>query len=482
MKRIGKLICIIATALCLFACGKNTDTTAKKVITTTEKTTTQKAVEMCTVSFESDGSVLFSELVEKGEKAFEPENPTKAGHKFLGWYVGEEKWSFIGYVITEDITLTAKWEKKLCKVSVYCNVKNVNVTGLTKEKYEYGDTITLIASNIPSDKTIVWKNSYDIVGEGNQYTFTVGDFDYINIYVNSYRIFTKVTLGTYPKTLEDDSQIIADLNTLAGTLPTSENSHNWIDYGECYDKGVLDSYMWYIDIDSDNDGYNDYRGVYFVKYKPFYCHNEATAFYSHQDDNGYSINNVYWFKYEPIEWDILEQKDGKTLLLSDLIIDGNVFNPVGGSEEFLHNGKIGYANNYELSFIRKWLNEDFYNTAFNDAEKAKIQTTSVDNSLKSTTDKNNTYICDDTSDKVFILSRDEAKYDNNPKYFDCATERYTVATDYAKAQGLNQGTFYRYSWHLRSPSNSIPSSNWRTEHGTNVDQADGIRPAIWVIL
>ncbi len=63
-----------------------------------------------TVTFDTNGgSIVESLKVEDGKKATKPENPTKFGYRFDGWYVGDEEWSFIGYNITEDITLTAKW-------------------------------------------------------------------------------------------------------------------------------------------------------------------------------------------------------------------------------------------------------------------------------------------------------------------------------------------------------------------------------------
>ena len=76
-----------------------------------------------------------------------------------------------------------------------------------------------------------------------------------------------------------------------------------------------------------------------------------------------------------------------------------------------------YANNYKYSTIREWLNEAFYNTAFTDNEKELIQTTTVDNTAKSTnpdtftTEFNNgtnEYACSNTQDKVFLLSEQEA--------------------------------------------------------------------------
>ncbi len=64
----------------------------------------------CTVTFDSDGGTSVpSQTVKKGEKATAPENPTKEGFVFDGWYYGEEKWSFVGYVVTEDMTVRAKW-------------------------------------------------------------------------------------------------------------------------------------------------------------------------------------------------------------------------------------------------------------------------------------------------------------------------------------------------------------------------------------
>ena len=55
-------------------------------------------------------STIETQEVAFGNKAKEPTlTATKAGYDFDGWYVGDEKWSFIGYSVTENITLTAKW-------------------------------------------------------------------------------------------------------------------------------------------------------------------------------------------------------------------------------------------------------------------------------------------------------------------------------------------------------------------------------------
>ena len=70
----------------------------------------EKEPEKYTVTFDSNGgSSVAAQTVEYGKKATEPTAPTKDGYNFDGWYVGTEKWSFIGHVVTEDMTLTAKW-------------------------------------------------------------------------------------------------------------------------------------------------------------------------------------------------------------------------------------------------------------------------------------------------------------------------------------------------------------------------------------
>lgn len=66
---------------------------------------------MYTVTFDSDGGTeIEDQEVKFGYKAVAPDTPVKEGYKFLGWYIGDEKWSFIGYFITENINLVAKWE------------------------------------------------------------------------------------------------------------------------------------------------------------------------------------------------------------------------------------------------------------------------------------------------------------------------------------------------------------------------------------
>ena len=62
-----------------------------------------------TVTFDSTGgSAVDAQPVAYGEKAKKPAAPQKTGYAFGGWYLGEEAYDFAA-IVTEDMTLTAKW-------------------------------------------------------------------------------------------------------------------------------------------------------------------------------------------------------------------------------------------------------------------------------------------------------------------------------------------------------------------------------------
>lgn len=75
----------------------------------------QRNDDLFTVKFDSDGgSAVNAVTVKSGEKIPEPRSPVKATlekqYAFKGWYYQDKKWDFENDVVTENITLTAKWE------------------------------------------------------------------------------------------------------------------------------------------------------------------------------------------------------------------------------------------------------------------------------------------------------------------------------------------------------------------------------------
>jgi len=210
---------------------------------------------------------------------------------------------------------------------------------------------------------------------------------------------------------------------------------------------------------------------------------------AHRNETGYKFINgstiqygqTYYFKVEPIKWRVLEEADGTYPLLSEYIIDKQVFYTSSSTRTI--DGKTIYANNYEHSTIRKWLNNAFYNKAFSSPEKGNILTTLVDNSASTTGTSTNRYFSNNTMDKVYLLSSQEAR---SSTYGYKAT---SITTDYARAVGAYMDTSYSNygngSWWLRSPDDSISTSAYGVGSNgihyivtDNVKYSYGARPAI----
>jgi len=290
--------------------------------------------------------------------------------------------------------------------------------------------------------------------------------------------------GMYPQSEVTDEELISSLNTSAGTLPTSSNSQAWTSYGYYISNSNATSFMWYIDLTNDD---NQYRGVYFTSYRPYLTNTSSTTGNSFQDDNDYFISIVYWFKYEPITWRVLDVVSGKAFLMANLVLDSQDYYHSSLSSRTI-GGATVHANNYMHSNTRSWLNDNFYNTAFTTLEQDRIQTTDVDNSVASTGYDTNDYACDNTNDKVFLLSHQEA---TSATYgLDTDTARQRQPSDYAQSQGVWTFTPNGNSgWWLRSPNyfNLYGASLARYVHVNGyvdyyyVDIThNGVVPALWI--
>ena len=289
--------------------------------------------------------------------------------------------------------------------------------------------------------------------------------------------FEDLTYGRYPQSKVSDTSIISELDQEYGTPLTL--SDKWTSY-DYYASGSLTSYMYYVDVDIDDDAEFDYRGVYFTSYRPIDT-TDPLGNSSYQYDNGYLINTTYWFSYDPIEWDVLDQGNNQLFITSKVILDSQSYYHELGETEFAHNGGSGYANNYELSDIRLWLNNEFYNSAFGGSDA--VITTTVNNSLESTLDSSNSYICEDTEDKVFLLSRADVN-----EYLS-ANSLSASGSDYAKCQGLYVALQDdKGFWGLRTPYPEKASqiryitNNGTTTYDSNDKTSLGVRPACWISL
>ena len=279
-----------------------------------------------------------------------------------------------------------------------------------------------------------------------------------------------IEFGSYPQTEVKDADLIAQLNAMAGNLPTTLNSYSWTSYNYYNKYGTLRMNMWYIDIDYEGERY---RGVYFLEYRGnnVKCDYESTV-PTYQDDNGYICRTVYWFSFDPITWTVLEQSDGKALLLCDMIIDSRDYE---GDE-------VAYPSIYEYSNIRTWLINDFINTAFSELQIGLISAREVG--------------CSEGTDKVFLISEEEAMNTDYGFSADASNDsiREKTATDYAKCQGVRVSPSGdgagNSNWWLRCPYNNYGTTapivdnlgSVRTNYSSTTSTCTGVVPALEIIL
>ncbi len=198
--------------------------------------------------------------------------------------------------------------------------------------------------------------------------------------------------GLYPQTHVNDTELIANLFSLKN---------------------------------SEKNGYYLYDGSYYAKKKA----SPSSSSYTFSDGTTIVNGTAYWFKCEPIEWKILSSDNGTYSLVSTVLLDAHQY--YSSTSDRTIDGKTVYANNYKYSDIRSWLNNDFYNAAFS-LDSSYIQTVEVDNSASTTESSTNSDACENTNDKVYLLSYQDY---TNTSYFPDDESRYCMPTDYAKANG-----------------------------------------------
>lgn len=300
------------------------------------------------------------------------------------------------------------------------------VTAASEDK-TYTATFTSVATN-PGDDVIVGVNP--IISED----------------------LKTVKYGFYPQTHVKDENVINALNALESPM-----INNW---------------------------YN-YEGEYYTKVSASTANNENYVF-----NDGTSIVNgtEYWFKCEPIEWKIIGSKDGALSLMSTLLLDTH--NYYNNYDERKINDKTVYANNYENSDIRKWLNETFYETAFAVSNNC-ITSTLVNNRAETSDVSNNEYASENTNDNVYLLSYKD--YLNSSLGFESvngiSSSRECKTTDYTRARGAwcNPNN-YNGSYWTRSASSEFSYCAWNVNTGGYLSTyaVDGndhcVRPCISILI
>ena len=292
---------------------------------------------------------------------------------FLGWYTGstinDKKVSNYDPIYS-DITLVARWDKY--------DVTFKNEFGSSRTVIvESGDTIDggLYIPSRPDEN-------------GIHYRFVGWDFDFNTSIFRDYSIYPVwqefdgnifMNFGSYPQTYVNDEATINNLKTL-------ENAND--------NRAILE-------YDENGDGVKE-------KFMALETDREVKSI-----SNGDIIKpGINYFRFEPISWMILSDNNGEKKLFSEHVLDASPFEAEGYDYFDVENGiNVRRYDDYSKSDIREFVTNDFYNIAFSESEKSQILTTFVDNSEAVYGYEEVKYTCEDTYDKVYLISYIESRSD-----------------------------------------------------------------------
>lgn len=183
---------------------------------------------------------------------------------------------------------------------------------------------------------------------------------------------------------------------------------------------------------------------------------------------------------EPIEWIVLEKNKKQIFAISKYALDCVPYN------------KERIDVTWETCTLRKWLNESFYQNAFNSTEKQMIKTTKVENydNLEWGVSAGN-----DTKDKVFILSQldiinsdygfcEEYGTDDKNRHCDASLFAAWKKSDYSYLSY----SVYDCDWWLRTPGMgqdaaiTVFFSGYVATSGYCCDSDNYVRPSICINL
>ena len=196
-----------------------------------------------------------------------------------------------------------------------------------------------------------------------------------------------------------------------------------------------------------------------------------------------------------------DEENGRALLVSKYIIDAKYYNEEGGDVT------------WETSSIRKWLNNDFYNKAFDEKEKELIIETLLhtndESGIRAYTvdEKYYTIGGNDTKDKIFLLSTDEIKkymwhnknfvlttvtenvnknvdryrysYKNSDRWIEKYDDRVCYSSYMTRSPGYEQDAVKTIQPYFEDEEIFTSSYVGSMIQGLSFD-LDGIRPAMWV--
>ncbi|MBQ8289371.1 MAG: trypsin-like peptidase domain-containing protein [Clostridia bacterium] len=395
---------------------------------------------------------------------FVPE--TRVGYTFDGWYTDKEKTNKyeFGNEISENTTLYGFYTPITYNISLDPNGGSVTPQSLN---VTYGSSFALPTPTTTQDclKFDGWYVGTKKLEGGiwNEAQSPIAVAKWEVSHTTDSAVEENLVEPTCTKNGSYDSVVYcsvcdAEISRINNVIPAK---HNFVE-GNCTECGVAcpytrdGNYIYFgeypqtikaagVIVTSTTDSRGYYLGsdgCYYAKVTASPC----GSGYTFSTGATVTSGTVYYFKVESIRWRILSENGESAFILCDSIIANKAYD--------------SSSNNYKDSDIRAWLNATFYETAFSELQREIILTTTVDNSAASTGNSSNPYVCQDTEDKIYLLSYKEvtnSTYGFSSSFIDRDTARRMSTSDYSRATGAGMNTgsscYGNGYWWLRSPSN-----------------------------
>jgi len=282
-----------------------------------------------------------------------------------------------------------------------------------------------------------------------------------------------VCFGSYPQTLEKDEEII---NLLKGKSITWKNFNYLSNYSFLTAKDYNVT-MWRGDVSLGTD---KYLAIKLTAYRPYSSSLDENIYgdSSSQDDYGYEINKIYFFKYEPIKWTIIEENNGRYLLMANDILDAQQYQQMyyyrSSSQAYINTSKTHGGDDagqismlsWNDSTLKEYLHDFFITKAFDDNEQKYLHNQYTEDG----DDANNMFVSTEGQDskyfsKVFIPTEQTLS--------PLSINLQRKATDFAKVQGLRERWQYTYNGYSGGESYILRESSTTPQKETHSVDEDG---------
>ena len=420
-----------------------------------------------TVTFNTaGGSEVATQYIYAGDKLQKPEDPERYGYIFDGWYANEEcsvenEFKFDNTGVSErslwsDLALYAKWldddASAVTAEDGTATIKN------PADSTSYKITVEAYTSTYPGEELSNAEVNFN--GNGFLTVTTPSDADAKDILITVEKSADNTAVGDVAVTVnKSDGTAIASGSTTASKIEgalveagqyRAHNGGTWA-IEPCVCTGTTKIKRCSVcpiitatetvtakgHVDANGNSTLEPYGKNNVAQKCSQCNHVIFGEYEQDDNESNGKEAIEWIEL-PSQSGTPTEGDAVKTLISLQALDAVKWNNTSN-------------NTWSSSYVRTWLNDSFYNTAFRtDIQKATIAETK----LITYNYRSSEVLCE-TVDNVFLLSNEEAykihSYSND-KALLCIPTLYAISSAWNLNTVVTNNSTNACDWWLRSPA------------------------------